>query len=207
MRGKFIVIEGIEGSGKSTQAKKLAEALPNSILTCEPSYGSVGMICRAVLLKQIDLNSVAFMLLFIADRIDHLENIVVPALEAGQNVVCDRYYLSNMAYQGRTEQCAPQPDTFSMLEIYEMNKRFQAITPDITIFLSLDPVKSLERVSARSSERSIFDDLQKLKRISGNFQCAIELLTQHGEKIIEVSALPGEDEIAKEILEVVLRQE
>jgi len=195
MRGKFIVIEGLDGSGKSTQAKKLTENLKGSLLTREPSDGSVGSLCRSAFSGQLKLNASSIMLLLIADRIEHAEDIVMPALEAGQNVICDRYYLSNMAYQATDEQ--------TMQEIYELNKRFFAPPPDLTIFLSLEPKIALERIKSRSVDRSVFEDLCTLERINTNYQKAIAHLKSQGEKVIEISAMPEEDEIASEILKTV----
>jgi len=195
MRGKFIVIEGLDGSGKSTQAKKLAQALPNSLLTREPSDGSVGSLCRAAISKQLDLNPKSLMMLMIADRVEHLEKTVNPALDSGQNVICDRYYLSNMAYQAI--------DTLPMREIYELNKKFEALKPDMTIFLSLEPKEASERIKLRGADRGIFDDLKTLEKINDNYQRAIAFLAEQGEKMIEISATAKEDEIALEILKFV----
>ena len=195
MSAKFIVIEGLDGSGKSTQAKKLSQKLADSLLTREPTDESIGSLCRAAFSKQLSLSHSSIMLLLIADRIEHLEKKIVPALESGQNVVCDRYYLSNMAYQARSEQ--------EMQEIYELNKKFNARSPDVTIFLSLEPKAALERINLRSAERSIFEDLKALERINANYQKAIAFLRSQGENVMEISALPTEDEIAIDIFEVV----
>jgi len=195
MNAKFIVIEGLDGSGKSTQAKKLARNLKNSLLTREPTDEPIGSLCRAAFSRQIALNHASIMLLLIADRIEHLEKKVLPALCAGQDIVCDRYYLSNMAYQSSNEQ--------EMQEIYALNKKFNALRPDITIFLSLDPEAALERIKLRSSDHSIFEDLKTLEKINTNYQNAIAFLKSQGETVVEISALPTEDEIAAEILDAV----
>ena len=195
MRGKFIVIEGLDGSGKSTQAKKLAQSIPNSLLTREPSDNNIGALCRAAFSKELDLSLQSIMLLLIADRIEHLEKIVVPALEAGRDVICDRYYLSNMAYQGQHER--------EIKEIYELNKKFGAPVPDLTIFLSIEPEKALERIKARSSAQTVFEELQKLKKIHENYGQAIQFLREQGEMVVEIPAVLSEDEVAAEILRVV----
>jgi len=195
MSAKFIVIEGLDGSGKSTQAKMLAQKLTNSLLTREPTDESIGSLCRAAFSNQLVLNHASITLLLVADRIEHLEKKIVPALEAKRDVVCDRYYLSNMAYQANSEQ--------EMQEIYILNKKFNVLQPDLTIFLSLEPKIALERIQLRSLERGIFDDLQTLEKINENYQSAIAFLRSQGENVIEISALPTEDEIAIEVLEAV----
>jgi len=191
MRGKFIVIEGLDGSGKSTQAKKLSENLKNSLLTREPSDGSVGSLCRSAFSGTLELTHSTIRLLLVADRIEHIDKVVIPALESGQNIVCDRYYLSNMAYQADSEQC--------MQEIYELNKKFSALKPDLTIFLALEPSSALERIKSRSDERSIFEDLQTLAKIDDNYKKAIAFLKEQGENIIEIPANCSENEVATEV--------
>jgi len=195
MLGKFIVIEGLDGSGKSTQAKKLAQNFKDSLLTREPTDEPIGSLCRAAFSKQLELSRESIMLLLVADRIEHLKRSVIPALESGRDVICDRYYLSNMAYQATTEQ--------DMQEIYTLNKKFNARQPDATIFLSLEPKTALERIQQRSAERSIFEDAKALELINTNYQKAIAFLRNQGERVIEISALPTENEIAIEILRAI----
>jgi len=257
-RGKFTVIEGLDGSGKSTQASRLAQALQGSLLTREPSELGAGQLCSAIFSKKIEINPSeilkflsghagtpattdfsglellrsgfymnnpqvrelcravedctnlslsALIVLLIADRMEHLDKIVSPALEAGRDVICDRYYLSNMAYQGRPSKCSENdsslPKGFSLPEIYDLNKRFGAIAPDLTIYLSLCPQKAIERIKSRSNDRGIFDELQVLEQINENYQKAIEITASHGEKTIVVCANRCEDEIAAEILNAI----
>lgn len=109
-RGRFIVFEGIDGSGKTTQAKAIAEWLPTSglipegrkvVLTREPGATPVGATIREMVLHGRDeLDSVAEFLLFAADRAQHVATVIRPALERGDWVVCDRFTGSTVAYQG-----------------------------------------------------------------------------------------------------------
>ena len=105
-RGKFIVFEGIDGSGKSTQMKLLAQKLEEkgikTRLTLEPTYGLVGGTLHHILSGKIKADPKVTAALFVADRLDHLTNAedgVLKSLENGETVICDRYYFSSYAYQ------------------------------------------------------------------------------------------------------------
>ena len=104
-KGLFIAIEGIEGSGKSTLAASLADSLSksgmNTLLTKEPGGTELGIELRKILLdSKHNLSSQTETLLFLADRAHHLSSLVIPSLESGLNVICDRYFFSTLAYQG-----------------------------------------------------------------------------------------------------------
>ncbi|MCU1350994.1 MAG: tmk [Acidimicrobiales bacterium] len=101
MTGRFIVFEGGEGSGKSTQAARLAHRL-DAVLSREPGATAVGERLRSVLLDgaTVDLDPRAEALLMAADRAQHVHEVLRPALDAGRHVVCDRYVGSSLAYQG-----------------------------------------------------------------------------------------------------------
>ena len=97
-RGLFIVFEGVDGCGKSTQAAKFAEWLENIIgkkviRTAEP------FMLRELILGKKDLSVLSELLLFLADRAEHVNKVIKPALEAGDNVICERYNASTLAYQ------------------------------------------------------------------------------------------------------------
>ena len=125
----FIVFEGIDGAGKSTQAKLLARRLAELgipvLLTAEPSEGPVGQIIRSLTTR---LEAEEEERLFTEDRRDHVERVILPALVEGRTVICDRYVHSSVAYQGArgVDQAAilsaqspfaPQPDVIFLLEI------------------------------------------------------------------------------------------
>ena len=98
--GKWIVVEGIDGSGKTTQAKMLATKI-DAFYTYEPGDSLVGEDVRNVLLKsEKTLHPLTEVFLLQADRVEHLQKIIIPKLEEGKNVVCDRYVGSTFAYQG-----------------------------------------------------------------------------------------------------------
>ena len=103
-KGIFIVIEGLDGSGKTTQASFLAKKLEKThkvLLTAEPSIGKIGTFIReGCLYEDKRLPTEAEALLFAADRIEHMHSEIKPALDEGKLVICDRYIYSSLAYQG-----------------------------------------------------------------------------------------------------------
>ena len=159
-KGLFIVIEGIDGSGKGTQSKLLCDWLNkqgfDSILTVEPTDGEIGKVLRRGLEKG-SFKPASEALLFAADRVEHMTFIGLE-IEGGRNVVSDRYMQSSLAYQG-----AHGIDS----EWIEGLNRF-ARKPDLLIILDLDPKLALERVSRRGGKTDYFekiDFLTKVRRI------------------------------------------
>ncbi len=150
-RGLLIVVEGIDGTGKSSQVKMLADALRahgESVLQdCEPSDGPFGKILRASMTEgrlspQDELD------LFHKDRKQHIDDVILPALEQGTHVVLDRYYFSTMAYQGA--------NGFDVAELRATNESF-APAPDLLFILDLDADSALNRIGARGDEANEFE--------------------------------------------------
>ena len=136
--GKFIVLEGIDGSGTTTHAELLGKWLEVEgypvVVTEEPSKGKIGAVIREKL-KEKDSSPMLDALLFAADRLDHWETLIKPSLEANKIVISDRYVESSLIYQ-----------TVTGLElewVAEINKYAQK--PDLTIILDIDPEIGLER--------------------------------------------------------------
>jgi dTMP kinase len=140
--GRFIALEGGEGSGKSTQAKLLAEAL-GAVATFEPGDTAVGAGIRAVLLDPATaaLDDRAEALLMAADRAQHVAQVIRPALEAGRHVVCDRYVGSSIAYQGYGRGLPTEWVT--KLSTWATG----ALVPDLTVLLDVPAHVAAERAS------------------------------------------------------------
>jgi len=150
---KFITFEGIDGSGKSTQARKLAATLGDVVLTREPG-GSAGAeeIRNLVLTGEPDRWSAETeILLFTAARRDHLEKTITPALEAGKTVICDRFADSTRVYQGAT-----RGDLRGMVD--QLHSVMIGKEPDLTFVIDMDPAIALERGLARRSGEDRFED-------------------------------------------------
>lgn len=148
--GRFVVLEGIDGSGKTTQAHMLAGWLRKrgvpALVTCEPSHGPVGKIIRGLAKRVGPREEVA---LFARDRRDHTERVIVPALRNGEVVICDRYFYSSLAYQG-----AMGVDSE---EIIRLN-RGNVVVPDLVFILEIPVHASLNRIDGlRAGPRSEFE--------------------------------------------------
>lgn len=145
MKGKFITFEGCEGSGKSTQLRLLSEYLDKKgisyVLTREPGGSAISEQIRTIILngKNTDMCDECEALLYAAARAQHLKDTVIPALNEGKLVVCDRYVDSSLAYQGAARG-------MGMEFIERIN--FRAIhdySPDLTVFLDIPPDKAFNR--------------------------------------------------------------
>ena len=149
MTGKFITLEGIEGSGKSTSLKDITAILDECsvdyITTKEPGGGPLGADLRSMLLnKESKISSEVELLLMMADRKDHLENLVIPNLQKGVWVLSDRYLDSTYAYQGGGREI----NTSVINRLADILKLPQ---PDLTLLFDLSPEVALERAIQRSS--------------------------------------------------------
>lgn len=158
MHGRFITFEGIDGSGKSTQAKRLAEDLQAAgepvVLTREPG-GSAGAEEIRRLLVEGDpdrWSGETEILLFTAARRDHLEKTILPALTAGQTVISDRFADSTRVYQG-----AARGDLRQTVD--QLHDLMIAREPDLTFVIDMDPETALSRGLARSSGEDRFEEL------------------------------------------------
>lgn len=163
-RGSLIAIEGIDGAGKSTQARRLAawlEARGHAVrLTREPTDGPVGARIRAHARTGRRFSPAEELALFTEDRAEHVRELIGPALEAGEVVVTDRYFLSTVAYQG-----ARGLDWRSLLA--ESERRFPL--PDLALLLVIDPEPGLRRVDGRSPREPGFEEAPYLAQVAAIF--------------------------------------
>lgn len=182
-RGKFIVFEGIDGSGKSSHAVLLKERLEKDgqtvFLTQEPSEGEAGSLLRRCLTGKADLPEEAIAGLFMTDRIDHILNPkfgILSHIEKGETVLCDRYYFSSFAYNG---MYAPMS---WVIEINAVARKL--LRPDLTLFLDVDPEHSLSRIACRgASER--YEKLELLKKVRENYFAAFAALPDEKVAVID----------------------
>ena len=178
-KGIFLVIEGLDGSGKTTQAALLAEKFKQSysvLLTAEPSHGKIGSFIReSCLYENTRLPTEAEALMFAADRIEHMYNEVKPALEEGKLVICDRYIYSSLAYQGNSG--------LSLEWIKTINAR--ALQPDICIFIDVPPEKVIERLQRKKSVMETLETQQKVREVYMKYVEKGELVRVDGDKEVE----------------------
>lgn len=191
--GLFIVIEGIDGTGKSTQAKMLQQALQQAgktvVLDHEPSDGPYGKILRdsattGRLSPQEELD------LFHKDRKHHVDELIMPALKRGETVILDRYYFSTMAYQGQRG--------FDKDEIRETNLSF-APNPDILFILDLDVDLARERIGVRGDTTNEFEKRDALQYCRDTF-----LSVSHESFAHVIDSSKSIDEIHQELVSIAL---
>lgn len=175
-RGVFICIEGLDGSGKTTQSQLLTKRLSEKhdvVYTAEPSQGKIGTFIRKCCLYEGKrLPTEAEALLFAADRIEHIHNEVAPELAQGKLVICDRYIYSSLAYQGSAG--------LSLAWIKTINAR--ALQPDFTIFIDVSPERVLERLQREKSVMETLEIQQKVREVYLKFVDEGELIRIDGDK-------------------------
>ena len=181
-KGIFIVVEGLDGSGKTTQAGLLAKKLSknyNVILTAEPSRGKIGTFIReGCLYENKRLPTEAEALLFAADRIEHMQTELKPALDEGKIVICDRYVCSSLAYQGSAG--------LSLDWIKTINAR--ALQPDFSVFIDCPPELVLSRLRRKKSVMETLNTQRKVREVYLKFVDASELVRINGDRPREVVA-------------------
>jgi dTMP kinase len=193
-KGVLIVFEGIDGSGKSTQAeillKRLREEGVDAVYFREPSKGKWGRKIKKKALHPDSLTAEQELDLFLKDRRENVAKNLKPALKKKRVVILDRYYYSTIAYQGAKG--------IDEKLIRRMHEEF-AVEPDLVFILDIDPHKGLERIENRKKKDRLFereDYLAKVREIFRSFK---------GEKFIHLDALKSKKEISQEIDEIVLR--
>jgi len=181
-KGVFIVVEGLDGSGKTTQAEILARRLSktfNVMLTAEPSRGKIGTFIREGCLYENErLPTEAEALLFAADRIEHMETELKPALDEGKVVICDRYIYSSLAYQGSSG--------LSLEWIKTINAR--ALQPDFSVFIDCPPERVLARLRRKKSVMETLETQQKVRQIYLKYVDKGELVRIDGDRPREIVA-------------------
>lgn len=209
MQGAFITFEGIDGCGKTTQAQMLARKLGKAghsvVDTREPGGTAVGLGLREVLLNPEHgaLTPDAELLLFLADRVQHLEELIVPALERGQTVICDRFHDSTVAFQ----QYGRELD-FSAVESV-VNRWITPNTPHLTLWLDVDPEVAWARIQQRLGEdNGAGQAVTRLENETKNFHPRVrsgyeKLFQSFPRRIVKIDAGGSIEDIAEAVWIVV----
>lgn len=175
--GKFIVFEGLDGSGQSTQVALSAKFLREEkgfevVVTKEPTLDSeAGRRIREILGEKIKIEPAELQELFAQDRKEHLENLIIPALKAGKIVISDRYFFSSFAFGSL--DC-------DLEWLIKLNDDF--ILPDFTFLLKVSPEVCIERIEKRGEEIKLFEKREKLEKVWQGYE---KLLDRFNIKVID----------------------
>jgi dTMP kinase len=184
-RGRFVVLEGLDGAGTTTQARLLGERMRAAgrrvHVTAEPSGGPVGSLVRQVLTRRVagpdgGVDPSALALLFAADRLDHLSAEIAPRLARGVDVVSDRFTLSSLAYQGVT--------TGDMGWVESLNAR--ATSPDLVVFLRVRPALALRRRREASDAPELYEVDGFQRRVARSYARALARIRAGGQRVAEI---------------------
>ena len=209
-RGKFITFEGLDGVGKSTQLENLAGWLRERgidvVTTPEPGGTAIGQKLRGVLLssRTEGLSPLAELGLMFADRAQHLDELIVPALHRGQWVLCDRFTDSSLAYQGAGRELGSAP----VLELHKILCR--DLWPDLTILMVSDPAASVARARRRNTQQSrqAQADEGRFEQESRAFyqrvhQAYLALAEREPQRVVKVDAKDPAVKVHRKIVEIV----
>ena len=195
----FIVLEGIDGSGSSTQSELLKEYFisqgQKAVISPEPSSGIIGNLIRQALKKRIlftkdtDLFDEQMAYLFAADRHDHLYNDVdgvFKLIKDGLHVISTRYYFSSLAYNCQT------PEEFNFVS--KLNHKFP--NPDLAIYIDISPEVSLSRIKDRSL-KEVYETQNKLTKVRQNYQ---HIFANYGDNLLIVDGTEDRKKISRKII-------
>lgn len=198
-KGKFIVFEGIDGSGKTTQMRLLGDFLRERgmdvVLTQEPTHSPIGSLLRSCLGGGYETDERVIAALFAADRIDHItaKDGIRALLDRGTTVLCDRYYPSSLAYNG---------GLVSFDWVYELNRpAIGLLPPDLVLFLDVTPEESMARLSRRS-ERERYEQAELQRKLRDRY---FEAFAKTGDRVAVVKSerdkFKTQENIQKTVLE------
>jgi len=203
--GSFITLEGIEGSGKTSLIKSLdkhyQEKGQKVLLTREPGGCELGLQVREILLHA-KISSLAELLLFAADRAEHVETVIKPALNAGKTVLCDRYIHSTIAYQGFGRG-------LDMEQINRLNELASGgLKPNKVLLLDLEVEAGLQRAASRQLDEDSWtrfeeEELGFHRKIRKGF---LNLAEKHPELISVIDASKSQQEVLEQSLKVLEQQ-
>jgi len=206
VRGIFITLEGVEGCGKTTQARLLAERLKRKgrevVLTREPGGTEIGERIRSILLDSAHrgMAPLAELFLYAAARNQHVREVIQPALARGAAVICDRYADATTAYQGAARGIPHR----AIEEIHRIAT--EGIWPDVTVLLDLPAREGLSRAMARNSSDAAAAREDRFEREGIDFhervrEGYLEIARREPDRVIVVDASRGVEEIQREIAE------
>ena len=196
----FIVFEGIDGAGTSTQIKKICEKNPQKFFqTAEPTSLETGKFLRKMLGGEFSVDEKTNSFLFAADRAEHLygKNGIIEQINNGKTVISDRYLFSSLAYQSIS--CGEELPKL-------LNSAFPL--PEILFFFEIDPEISLKRVDSRNEKKEIYEKIETQKKIAMEYEKIISEYENNPSctmKIIRIDATKSIEEISEAISKIILQ--
>jgi dTMP kinase len=189
----FISLEGIDGSGKTTQAKLLAKALGDEVvLLREPGGTETGERIRGLLKDPaLQLDPLAELLLFCAARAELVAKVIAPARDEGRYVVCDRFSDSSVAYQGVARGLGVE----RVEEICDLATG--GVWPDVTILLRIDPDAAVARIGRRKADRFEGEGIELQRRVAEGYD---EVVRRHPDRVRVVDAVGHRDAVHAAVL-------
>lgn len=207
-KGVYVALEGIDGSGKTTQVERLAQYFKNQgkevITTREPrkEEGIIGDLIQKILLGKTQIPPVAFQYLFSADREIHHEELVIPSLQAGKVVISDRCFWSAIPYGLLDRKSELDENTIeymlaaqSILSMYH-----QFVVPDYTFYLDIPLDSAIKRIDKTNEEREIYEDKEKLEKTIKGYNW---LLKEFSKEFIVIDAMRPMEGVTEEIVRVI----
>lgn len=211
MSGKFIVLEGSDGSGTTSMRDEILKYLNKTgyfgkiIVTQEPSNSAIGLLLRKILKKEIigKFSSRELTHLFLADRINHVNNVIRPALESGKHVICDRYYPSTLVYQSIKESLVDSITQMKNLysEMFLCDGPW-IIEPDLILFFNAEIDTLRRRRSLRGGKPEIFDD-DKYQRMIVDLYQAWFSMNLGNKNMVEIKAEQDYETVKNECIATV----
>jgi dTMP kinase len=191
MRGKYIAFEGLEGCGKSTHVTRLAASL-DGVATREPGGTPIGASLRAAMLdsNNTSLSPRAEALMMAADRAQHMQDVILPAIQSGRHVVSDRSVYSSLAYQGYGRQLGP-----SLIRGFN-SWAIQDTWPDLVVYIEVPTDVLLERLKKRELDRFEREDRGFFDRVAEGFRA---MAAAEPYRWLVVDGMPPKDELAATI--------
>lgn len=199
-KGKFIVFEGLDGSGQSTQVGLLSDYLEKKgfqvLKTKEPTKESdAGKKIAAILSKKERVSAKELQELFVEDRRWHLDNVIIPNLEQGNIVISDRYFFSTLSF-GAAEGLDTE-------YLWQMNKNF--LFPDIVFFLDATAETCVKRIEGRGEEKKLFERKEKLGEVYRNYKKVFQRFESTG-KIYYINGEKGINEVFGDVKIIINNQ-
>ncbi|MEM5793444.1 MAG: dTMP kinase [Candidatus Aenigmatarchaeota archaeon] len=195
MKPLFIVFEGPDGSGLSTQANLLTKWFNSQnkkvLLTKEPTNSIIGGLIRSILKKEWKTDMKTFALLFSADRSHHLKSEIEPALNNGYNVICDRYILSTLAFN-------VEPGTLPWLK--QLNSNFRK--PDFTFIMDVPGEICVQRIKNSRFGLEFFEDPERLENVRKNYK----KLKNYFQNTFIIDGTKNPQEINEKIIKIIINK-